>query len=67
MRFWKNSIFIFWLEERSNMQCRSYIIVRFDLNAVINDGLSDESRKQLSSKSGEQIVEEDIKGQMGGG
>ena len=49
------------------MQCRSYIIVRFDLNAVINDGLSDESRKQLSSKSGEQIVEEDIKGQMGGG
>lgn len=36
-----------------------------DLNAVINDGLSDESRKQLSSKSGEQIVEEDIKGQMG--
>ena len=47
------------------MQCRSYFIGRFDLNAVINDGLSDESRKQLSSKSGEQIVEEDIKGQMG--
>lgn len=35
-----------------------------DMNAVINDGLSEMSRKQLKYKTGEQIVDDDIKAQM---
>ena len=34
------------------------------MNAVINDGLSEISREQLKYKTGEQIVEDDIKAQM---
>ena len=36
-----------------------------DLNAVINDGLSEASKEQLATKSGEEIVDADIKGQLG--
>lgn len=35
-----------------------------DLNAVVNDGLSESSRKQLENKSGEEIVNEDINKQF---
>jgi hypothetical protein len=35
-----------------------------DLNAVINDGLSDASKEQLKYKTGEEIVDEDIASQM---
>lgn len=35
-----------------------------DLNAVINDGLSAASKEQLVGKTGEEIVDADIKGQM---
>ncbi len=35
-----------------------------DMNCEINDGLSDNSREALKNKTGEEIVEEDIKGQM---
>ena len=35
-----------------------------DLNAVINDGLSEASREQLATKTGEEIVDADIKVQM---
>lgn len=35
-----------------------------DMNAVINDGLSQQSRDQLKNKTGEEIVDEDIKRQM---
>ena len=35
-----------------------------DMNAAINDGLSAASKQQLATKSGEEIVDEDIKGQM---
>lgn len=35
-----------------------------DMNAVINDGLSDASREQLKDKTGEEIVDADIAKQM---
>lgn len=35
-----------------------------DMNAVINDGLSQQSREQLKNKTGEEIVDEDIRRQM---
>lgn len=35
-----------------------------DLNAVINDGLSEASKEQLATKTGEEIVDADIRGQM---
>ena len=35
-----------------------------DMNAVINDGLSQQSRNQLKNKTGEEIVDEDIRRQM---
>ena len=35
-----------------------------DFNAKINNGLSEESMKQLKNKTGEEIVNEDIKKQM---
>ena len=35
-----------------------------DLNATIDNGLSDASNEQLKHKSGEEIVDEDINGQM---
>lgn len=35
-----------------------------DMCAVINDGLSDTSKAQLKDKTGEQIVDEDIKSQL---
>lgn len=35
-----------------------------DMNCVINDGLSEASREQLKNKTGEEIVEEDLKSQM---
>ena len=35
-----------------------------DLNAVINDGLSEASKEQLAYKTGEEIVDADIRGQM---
>lgn len=35
-----------------------------DLNAEINNGLSEASREQLRTRTGEEIVDEDIAGQM---
>lgn len=35
-----------------------------DMCAVINDGLSEKSREQLKKKSGEEIVEQDLKSQI---
>ncbi|MGN1201990.1 MAG: radical SAM protein, partial [Eubacterium sp.] len=35
-----------------------------DMNAVVNDGLSDISREQLKHKTGEEIVDADIANQM---
>ena len=35
-----------------------------DLNAVVHDGLSKESKEQLKNMTGEQIVENDLKEQM---
>ena len=35
-----------------------------DMNCVVKDGLSDKSREQLKNKTGEEIVDEDIKRQM---
>ena len=35
-----------------------------DTNAVANDGLSDSSKEALKSKTGEEIVDEDIKAQL---
>ena len=35
-----------------------------DMNAVINDGLSELSREQLKTKSGEEIVDSDIAEQL---
>lgn len=35
-----------------------------DMNAVINDGLSAKSREQIKNKTGEEIVDEDIRRQM---
>lgn len=35
-----------------------------DLSAVVNDGLSDQSREQLKGRTGEEIVAEDLKAQM---
>lgn len=35
-----------------------------DMNTVINDGLSAKSREQLKNKTGEEIVDEDIRRQM---
>ena len=35
-----------------------------DMNCVINDGLSEASREQLKDKTGEEIVDEDIKRQL---
>ncbi len=35
-----------------------------DMNAVINDGLSAKSREQLKNKTGEEIVDEDIRRQL---
>ena len=35
-----------------------------DLNCVINDGLSEASKKQLKDKTGEEIVNADINNQM---
>lgn len=35
-----------------------------DLNAVINDGLSEASKEQLATKTGEEIVDADIKEQL---
>ena len=35
-----------------------------DMNCTINDGLSDASREQLKDKTGEEIVEEDLKRQL---
>ena len=34
-----------------------------DLNSVINNGLSEASKNQLKTKSGEDIVNEDVKSQ----
>ena len=36
-----------------------------DLCAVVNDGLSEASKEQLKYKTGEEIVDADIMGQMG--
>lgn len=36
-----------------------------DLCAAINDGLSAASKEQLQNKSGEEIVAEDLKDQLG--
>ncbi len=36
-----------------------------DMNAVVNDGLSDTSREQLKNKTGEEIVDADISAQIG--
>ena len=36
-----------------------------DFNAVVNDGLSEASKEQLKNKTGEEIVDADIAGQMG--
>jgi MoaA/NifB/PqqE/SkfB family radical SAM enzyme len=36
-----------------------------DMNAIVNDGLSDISRAQLKHKSGEEIVDADIAAQLG--
>ena len=36
-----------------------------DLKAVINDGLSEASKEQLKGRTGEEIVDADIKAQMG--
>ena len=36
-----------------------------DLCAAVNDGLSDASRQQLKDRTGEEIVDADIAGQMG--
>lgn len=36
-----------------------------DMNCKIHDGLSEKSRQQLKNKTGEEIVEEDIKKQLG--
>lgn len=36
-----------------------------DINCKIHDGLSEKSRQQLKNKTGEEIVEEDIKKQLG--
>ena len=36
-----------------------------DLCAVVNDGLSEASREQLKDKTGEEIVDADIEGQLG--
>lgn len=35
-----------------------------DMNCVVNNGLSEESKEALKGKTGEQIVDEDIKNQM---
>ena len=35
-----------------------------DMNAVVNDGLSDISREQLKNKTGEEIVDADIASQQ---
>ena len=35
-----------------------------DMNAVINDGLSAKSRERLKNKTGEEIVDEDIRRQL---
>ena len=35
-----------------------------DMNAQINDGLSEKSREQLKSKTGEEIVDADIMAQL---
>lgn len=35
-----------------------------DMNCIINDGLSEASREQLKNKTGEEIVDEDLKSQM---
>ena len=35
-----------------------------DMNCIVNDGLSEESKKQLEEKTGEEIVNEDIEKQM---
>lgn len=35
-----------------------------DMNCVINDGLSEASREQLKNKTGEEIVDEDLKRQL---
>ena len=35
-----------------------------DLNAEINNGLSEASREQLRTRNGEEIVDEDIAGQL---
>ena len=35
-----------------------------DMNAVINNGLSDASLEQLKDRTGEEIVDADIKGQL---
>ena len=35
-----------------------------DMNAVINNGLSEESMKELKNKTGEEIVDADIARQM---
>ena len=37
-----------------------------DLNAIINNGLSEASKAQLIEKTGEEIVNEDILSQMKG-
>ena len=34
-----------------------------DLNCIVKDGLSKASKRELKNKTGEQIVEEDLKGQ----
>ena len=36
-----------------------------DMNAVVNNGLSEASKEQLKDKTGEEIVDADIKAQMG--
>ena len=36
-----------------------------DMCAVVNDGLSKMSKAQLKGRSGEEIVDEDIAGQLG--
>ena len=36
-----------------------------DMNAQINNGLSESSMEQLKTKTGEQIVDEDIANQLG--
>ena len=35
-----------------------------DMNAQINDGLSEKSREQLKNKTGEEIVDADIMAQL---